>query len=329
VEEEATMKYRRLGSTEMPVSVVGIGTWQFGGEWGRDYDVPEVRDILDRAHELGINLLDTAECYGDHLSERLIGKAIEGRRDEWFVATKFGHRYLGDFQRDQLWTADEVLEQLDASLEALRTDHVDLYQFHSGSREAFDDPDLWQALAEQVEAGRIRHLGISIGKNDDVYQTSRARDVGAEAIQVVYNRLDRTPEQDVFPACQTHDLGVLARVPLASGYLSGKYRPDATFEDANDVRSRHDRQEVQRKLEEAQRIRHEEVPDGVDMATWALAWCLQHPAVSCVIPGCKNVEQVEANAKAAELDLVRDDHPQALTGAQPATSPLHRASTSP
>ena len=309
------MKYRRLGSTEMPVSVVGIGTWQFGGEWGPDYDVAEVRAILDRARELGINLLDTAECYGDHVSERLIGEAIEGRRDEWYVATKFGHRYRGNYERDQLWSADEVLRQLDASLEALRTDHVDLYQFHSGSKEAFDDPELWPALAEQVKAGRIRHLGISIGKNDDVDQTSRARDVGAEAIQVVYNRLDRTPEHEVFPACQSHDLGVLARVPLASGYLSGKYRPDATFDDASDVRSRHDRADVRRKLEEAERIRVDEVPEGVDMATWALAWCLQHPAVTCVIPGCKNVEQVEANARAAELDLVRDDHPQAVAGA--------------
>ncbi len=308
------MKYRRLGSTELPISVVGIGTWQFGGEWGRDYQVTDVRAILDRARDLGINLLDTAECYGDHVSERLIGEAIEGRRDEWFIATKFGHRYLHDFQRDQLWSADDVLRQLDASLAALRTDYVDLYQFHSGSSEAFDNPELWQVLAEQVKAGRIRHLGISIGKNDDVDQTSRARDVGAEAIQVVYNRLDRTPEQDVFPACQRHDLGVLARVPLASGYLSGKYRPDATFDDASDVRSRHERADVRRKLEEAERIRHEEVPEGVNMATWALAWCLQHPAVSCVIPGCKNVEQVEANAKAAELSMVRDDHPQAVVG---------------
>jgi aryl-alcohol dehydrogenase-like predicted oxidoreductase len=308
------MKYRRLGSTERPVSVVGIGTWQFGGEWGHDYTVGEVRAILDRARELGINLLDTAECYGDHVSERLIGEAIEGRRDEWFIATKFGHRYLGEFQRDQLWSADDVHRQLDDSLEALRTDHVDLYQFHSGSDEAFDDPELWQALADQVKAGRIRHLGISIGKNDDVHQTRGARDVGAEAIQVVYNRLDRTPEQDVFPICESHDLGVLARVPLASGYLSGKYRPDATFDEPSDVRSRHDRDEVRRKLEETERIRQEEVPEGVDMATWALAWCLQHPAVTCVIPGCKSVEQVEANAKAADLDLVRDDHPQAVAG---------------
>ncbi|MDF1521205.1 MAG: aldo/keto reductase [Trueperaceae bacterium] len=307
------MKYRRLGSTEMPVSVVGIGTWQFGGEWGHDYQVAEVRAILDRARELGVNLLDTAECYGDHVSERLIGEAIEGRRDEWFVATKFGHRYTGDFQRDQLWSADEVLRQLDASLEALRTDHVDLYQFHSGSHDAFENADLWAALAEQVSAGRIRHLGISIGRNDDVDQTSRARDVGAEAIQVVYNRLDRTPEQDVFPVCQDHDLGVLARVPLASGFLSGRYRPGATFDDASDVRSRHDPTTVQRKLEEADRIRRDEVPEGVAMATWALAWCLQHPAVTCVIPGCKSVAQVEANAHAADLDLVRDDHPQAVT----------------
>lgn len=310
------MKYRRLGSTEMNVSVVGIGTWQFGGEWGRDYDVPEVRDILGRARELGINLLDTAECYGDHLSERLIGEAIEGRRDEWFIATKFGHRYTGAFERDQLWTADEVLRQLDASLEALRTDHVDLYQFHSGTKEAFDDPELWPALAEQVRAGRIRHLGVSISSNaDDDYQASHARTRGAEALQVVYNRLDRKPEQHFFPACQRDDLGVLARVPLASGYLSGKYRPDATFDDTSDVRSRHDRADVRHKLEEAERIRRQEVPEGVDMATWALAWCLQHPAVTCVIPGCKSVEQVEANAKAAELDLVRDDHPQAVAGA--------------
>ncbi|MDZ7801158.1 MAG: aldo/keto reductase [Trueperaceae bacterium] len=123
--------------------------------------------------------------------------------------------------------------------------------------------------------------------------------------------------EHVFPACQRHDLGVLARVPLASGYLSGKYRPDATFDDTSDVRSRHDRQDVQRKLEEAERIRREEVPGGVDMATWALAWCLQHPAVTCVIPGCKSVQQVEANAKAAELDMVRNDHPQAVAAPEP------------
>ena len=103
-----------------------------------------------------------------------------------------------------------------------------------------------------------------------------------------------------------------ARFAAHAFILSGTYRPGATFDDTSDVRTRHDPADVRRKLEEAERIRVDEVPDGVNMATWALAWCLQHPAVSCVIPGCKNVEQVEANARAADLDLVRDDHPQAV-----------------
>lgn len=306
------MRYRRLGRTGLRVSVVGVGTWQFGGEWGRRFDQTEADRILGRAAELGINLIDTAECYGDHESERLVGRAIRGRREDWVVATKFGHEFHRNFDRTDRFGARAVLAQLDASLEALGTDYVDLYQFHSGPDAAFDSDELWSALAERVRAGAIRHLGISIGSNDNLHQTERATAVGAAAIQVVYNRLDRAPEARVFPSCEAQDLGVLARVPLASGYLSGKYRPGAAFTNPDDTRSRHDPAVVQRKLEEVERIRETELPPGADMATWALAWCLQHPAVSCAIPGCKSVEQVEANARAAELDLVRDDHPQAI-----------------
>jgi aryl-alcohol dehydrogenase-like predicted oxidoreductase len=305
------MKYRRLGKTDLDVSVIGVGTWQFGGEWG---EVPSQRDvdhILARAKELGINLIDTAECYGDHRSERLVGEAIKHDRDDWLVATKFGHRFHGNFERTDHWLAAEVLAQLEASLEALQTDHVDLYQFHSGSDTVFENDELWAMLREQVRGGKIRHLGISIGSNDNLQQTARATEVGAGAIQVVYNRLERTPEARVFPSCEAQDLGVLARVPLASGFLTGKYRPGDTFTAADDVRSRRSSDEVQAKLEEVARLQRDEVPGGIDMAAWALAWCLQHPAVSCVIPGCKNVEQVESNAGAADLDLVRADHPQA------------------
>ena len=306
------MKYRRLGKTELHVSVVGIGTWQFGGEWGKTFSRDEAVTLLGAAQDEGINLIDTAECYGDHLSERLVGEAIKGERDKWIVATKFGHRFHSNFDRTDLWSAVEVRDQLHASLKALQTDYIDLYQFHSGSDEVFDNEDLWTMLADQVQAGTVRHLGISIGSNDNLHQTARATDVGASAIQVIYNRLDKTPEARVFPECERQDLGVLARVPLASGYLSGKYKPGDTFTDEDDVRSRRDREEVQRKLEEVRHIQEQEMPEGVDMAPWALAWCLQHPAVSCVIPGCKSVEQVKSNASAAALDLVRDDHPQAV-----------------
>lgn len=306
------MKYRRLGKTELVVSVIGIGAWQFGGEWGRDFTAKDVAQIIQRGKALGINLIDTAECYGDHLSEDLIGQAIQHDRAEWIVATKFGHKFNQHLDRTQLWSADDVRQQLEDSLRALRTDYVDLYQFHSGTDEVFDNDDLWTMLNEQVKAGKARALGISIGSNTNIHQTSRSTEVGSGAIQVVYNRLDRAPENGVFPSCIAQDLGVLARVPLASGYLSGKYQPGDTFDDPQDVRSHRDPDDVQAKLREVQQIQATEVPEGVDMAAWALAWCLQHPAVTCVIPGCKTVGQVESNASAADLDLVRADHPQAV-----------------
>lgn len=307
------MKYRRLGRTGLAVSVVGFGAWQFGGEWGKQFTPVEVDRLLHRAKDLGINLIDTAECYGDHLSELLIGQTIENDRDSWVVATKFGHKFHRNFERTDQWSAPEVRQQLEDSLRALRTDYVDLYQFHSGQDEVFDNDDLWTMLAKQVEAGKIRHLGISVSSNiDSRHQTKRAVEVGAGAIQVVYNRLDRGPEEDVLPLCQEQDLGVLARVPLASGFLSGKYAPGAEFTQENDIRSKHDQAEVQRRLELVEEIRQNEVPEDVEMAPWALAWCLQHPAVTCVIPGNKTIAQVESNAGAADLELVRTDHPQAV-----------------
>ena len=306
------MKFRTLGSTGLKVSVVGVGTWQFGGEWGRDYTQGDVNEIFDAAREADINLLDTAECYGDHLSERLTGEAIRRDRERWVVATKFGHKFHEPFIRDKTFAPQAVRQQLEDSLRALQTDYVDLYQFHSGTDEEFATEGMWEMLNKLKDEGKVRHLGISIGMNTYIEQTDQAGDVGAEAIQVVYNRLNRKPEEKVFASCQRQNLGVLARVPLASGYLSGKYAPGATFAD-NDVRGKwHDPQETLGYLKEVERIAKEELPAGVPMARWALAWCLQHPAVTCVIPGCKNAEQVHENAAAADLEMVRADHPQAV-----------------
>ncbi|NOU94206.1 aldo/keto reductase [Paenibacillus sp. LMG 31456] len=312
------MKYRRLGKTELKVSVVGVGTWQFGGAWGKDFTQDEVDAILDKASDVGINLIDTAECYGHHLSESFIGDYIARRKSRtgWVIATKFGHNHSdrnNPLRND--WSAQEVLKQLDASLSALQTDYVDLYQFHSGSNEEFDNDELWTTLDKQVQAGKIRHLGISIGSNDNLHQTDAASSINAKTIQVVYNRLDQTPENRVFPSCERQDLGVLARVPLASGYLSGKYKPGAQFAD-NDVRSRHDKEATALKLQKVQEIQQNELPEGVNMAEWALAWCLQHAAVATVIPGCKSPEQVEANASAANLELVSEEHPSAWKAAK-------------
>jgi aryl-alcohol dehydrogenase-like predicted oxidoreductase len=308
------MKYRRLGKTDLRVSVIGVGTWQLGGEWGTTFTQAEVDAMLGKAAELGINLIDTAECYGDHLSEKLVGQAIRGERDKWIVATKFGHRFKECFERDDVYDPALVRKQLEDSLRALQTDYIDLYQFHSGTDEMFQMPGLWEMLREQVESGTVRHLGISISsKYAGTRQVDEATDVGAGAIQVVYNRLQRQAEGQFFEASVRQDLGVLARVPLASGFLSGKYGAESRFSET-DVRAVWQSDEQRRgQAERVEQIRRE-VPEGVPMAQWALAWCLQHPAVTCVIPGCKTVEQVASNARAADLSMLAAMHRQAVVG---------------
>jgi myo-inositol catabolism protein IolS len=291
--------YRRLGKTEFQVSAIGLGTWQFGGEWGRRYTQREVDEILDTAAAEGINLIDTAECYGDHTSEALIGDYLARRdRQRWIVATKFGHQYHGFMDRSWHLAPSEVQQQLERSLRALRTDYIDLYQFHSGPDAEFNQPALWAMLNRQRAAGRVRRLGISISSKAGHFQAREASSVGAEALQVVYNRLERRAERDFFPCARQQDLGILARVPLASGFLSGKHTNPGSFP-KHDMRSTLDPAQVNRWLATVEELRLE-VPQGTPMAVWALAWCLKNPVVSSVIPGCSSPEQVKLNAAAAE-----------------------------
>ena len=281
------MRYRVLGSTGMRVSAIGLGTWQFGGEWGRTFSQADADAILVKAAELGINLIDTAECYGDRTSESLIGDYLSRHdRARWIVATKFGHGFTGFMDRTEDFSTAGVLRQLEGSLHALRVEAIDLYQFHSGSDSQFLNDELWAMLAAQKQAGKIRHLGISIMGKGSQMQTQAARRVGAEALQVIYSRLDRRAEQLYFPQARQANLGILARVPLACGFLSGKYGPDAAFP-ANDRRSALEAKRMRADLVEVERLRQSEVPKGVPMAQWALAWCLKAPAVSAVIPRCR------------------------------------------
>jgi aryl-alcohol dehydrogenase-like predicted oxidoreductase len=231
------MRYRRLGGAGLEVSVIGLGTWQLSGEWGKRFSQSEVDALIGRARELGVNLINTAECYGDHLVESLVGHAIAGDRERWVVATKFGHRFHAERMqqpgwdpvalRTDHWFPEEVVRLLEDSLRALGTDHVEIYQSHGGSDADLETPGLWETLQEQVRAGKIRHLGISLDPHDGA-RVRRAPDVGAQVVQVPHSRLQRDAE-GVLPACAELGLGVLAREPLANGYLSGKYRPGSSI----------------------------------------------------------------------------------------------------
>lgn len=296
------MQRRVLGSTGLSVSVVGLGTWQFGDEWGQAYEQADADAIFDTAREVGINLIDTAECYGDHKSERFVGAAIERDRDDWVVATKFGHHFIRPFERTEPRRPEDLVKQLEDSLVALRTDRVDLWQYHSWADDQFFDDDVLATIYRCKDQGKVLHVGNSIALNTNLKQIETLQDRGIEAVQIIYNRLDRGPEAEVFPSCQKHNLGVLARVPLASGFLSGKYKPGHVF-GPDEVRGRWGDRDVDGLLGQAQEIRRREVPAGVDMASWALAWVLQNPAVTAVIPGCKNPAQVRSNAAAAQVKV--------------------------
>jgi aryl-alcohol dehydrogenase-like predicted oxidoreductase len=295
------MKYRMLGRTALKVSVVGVGTWQLGGEWGKTFTQAEVDAILDRAAESGINLIDTAECYGDRAAERLVGDYLSRHeRDRWIVATKFGHRFNGFMDRTDAFGAEEVRAQLIASLRALRTDRIDLYQFHSGGDEAFLDDGLRAVLEDARRAGMVRNLGVSVRGAGSEVQVREAFARGYGVLQVVYNRIDARAESDVFPAARRYNLGVLARVPLASGFLSGRFETGEKF-GPDDFRSTLGREEIARRVRQADAFAERELPLGVSRARWALAWCLRDPVVTAVIPGAKSPEQVAENASAADL----------------------------
>ena len=289
----------------MSVSVIGLGTWQLGGEWGTTFTARDARAIFDAAREQGITLVDTAECYGDHLAERLVGEAIREDRDRWVVATKFGHRYTVPFEREQAWTAAAVQEQLEDSL--------------AGPRHRLDRPvpvPLGHArrlrqrgAVERCSPGRSRRASsVTSGSPlpaPSPRQTSSTRFGGPgrwapSACRWCTTGCSGAPRTRFSRTASSDGLGVLARVPLASGFLSGKYTAGASFA-PGDIRSRRSAEEIARLAAEAERIRREEVPEGSPMAAWALAWCLRPTAVTAVIPGCRDPLQVRQNASAADL----------------------------
>jgi aryl-alcohol dehydrogenase-like predicted oxidoreductase len=295
------MNYRRLGRTGLFVSAVGIGSWQFAGVWGKQFEQPEVNDIMSRARELGINFVDTAECYGyDHLSEKLIGNSIVRQRDHWIVATKFGHNHANELGREN-FRPEQVLIQLEESLRALQTNYIDVYQMHSAGNRLFDNDALWTMLDKQVQAGKVRFLGNSVGLPHLQYQANKSQDFGISVIQTVYNAVQREAEETLFTTAEEQDLGVIARTPLASGFLSGKYQPGHVFA-GDDVRAMRPQEGRDREINAALDALREK-PVDMEPATWANAWCLQQSRIATVIPGIKSLAQLETNALAGSLTL--------------------------
>ena len=299
------MHYRTLGRTGLRVSEVGFGAWAIGGPsklgelevgWGEVDDAVSLRAI-EAAYEAGITFFDTSDAYGAGRSETLLGKAFKAKRDRVVIATKGGNRtvdgrWVKDFSKAWLSRA------LDASLARLGMDYVDLYQLHSPTATEDYRDEAFEALEALKAQGKIRSYGVSVGPA--AHGPWVIRNTRADTIQVVYNLLEREPEQELLALAQAQGVGIIARVPLASGFLTGKFTADVTFP-ANDHRGRTYTPEKIREIA-GQVARLGFLTEGrrKTLAQAALQYCLAHPAVSTVIPGAKTPEQARANAAASD-----------------------------
>jgi aryl-alcohol dehydrogenase-like predicted oxidoreductase len=307
------MDYRPLGRTGWKVSAISFGAWAIGGDaWGETDDAESMRS-LHRAVDLGVNFIDTADVYGDGHSERLVGRLRKERTEELIVATKAGRR-LRPHVADG-FTRANLTAFVERSLVNLGADALDLLQLHCPPPDVYDMPEVFGVLDDFVRDGKLRHYGVSVERVEEALRASRYPNV--QSIQIIFNMFRLKPSEELFPVVREKQIGILARVPLASGLLSGKLRRDSTFATTDhrnynrhgesfDVGETFSGVDYETGLQAVDELRAL-VPPGETMAQLALRWILMFPEVSAAIPGAKNARQTEDNVRAASLPPLSDD----------------------
>ena len=306
------MKYRELGRTGLKVSEISFGAWAIGGSWG-DVDDRESLAALHRALDLGVNFFDTADVYGDGRSERLLARLKRERSEEIIIATKAGRRLEPHVASG--YNRENLSAFIDRSLQNLETDALDLLQLHCPPTEVYYHPEFFAALDGLVKQGKIRYYGVSVEKVEEALKAIEYP--GVQTVQIIFNLFRQRPAELFFSEAKTRKVGILARVPLASGMLTGKLTTQSQFA-ADDHRTfnRHgeafDRGETfsgvdyETGLQAVERLRSL-VPEGMTMAQFALRWILMFDAVTCAIPGAKRPSQAEDNARAADFPPLTDE----------------------
>ncbi|TQS26525.1 aldo/keto reductase [Microbispora sp. KK1-11] len=298
------MEQRVLGRTGRQIGVVGLGAWQLGADWG-EVSEADALATLNAAVDAGTTLIDTADVYGDGRSEKVIGKLIK-ERPGLTVATKMGRRVQ---QTPDVYTLDNFRAWTDRSRANLGVDTLDLVQLHCPPSAVFETDEVFDALDTLVAEGRIAAYGVSVETVAEAL-TAIARP-GVATVQIILNAFRLKPLDEVLPAAEKAGVGIIARVPLASGLLSGKYGPQTVFAEddhrnfnrqgeAFDVGETFSGVEYGVGLQAVERLRGL-VPEGMTMAQFALRWIIDQPGVSVVIPGARNPRQAEANAAAAQF----------------------------
>lgn len=300
------MKYRTLGKTGLRVSIVGLGTMVHAGHFGPMKD-SESLEAIETALELGVNFIDTSDAYGAGYGETLLGNAFKGNRDKIVIATKGGNVMVGPNRGKRIFEPDYISRVMDESLRRLQTDYIDLYQLHNPTVEVIERGAVWEVLERAKKAGKIRHYGVSINSMEE--GTAAVKDGRAETIQVEYNLLAQEPAETFFPAAQQANIGVIARVPLKRGILTGKLKQsDEQRFQGEDVRARSFKGEAfAQELAKAEQLKFLAHGPVQSLGQAAIAFCIAHPAVSVVIPGARNAEQMRENASAADVEIPAAD----------------------
>lgn len=296
----AQMQYRNLGSTGIPVSEVSFGTWAIGGSWG-NVSEQDALDALARAMDAGVNFFDTADVYGDGRAERLLQQATRGRHDDTYIATKFCRQ--GDVGNPETYKEAKVRAWCEDSLRRLGREAIDLYQIHCPATDILRQGDVFEVLDKLKSEGKVRHYGVSVETVEEGLISIQYP--GVEALQVIFNVFRQKPVRELFPETAKRNVGILVRLPLASGLLTGKFKPEATFA-ADDHRNFNRNGEsfnvgetfaglpFEKGVALAENLRWMAEGRGT-MAQASMRWILQHPEVSCVIPGFKNTAQIDDN----------------------------------
>lgn len=314
------MQYRILGRTGLRVSAIGFGAWAIGGPstlggrpigWGATDDTISLR-TLQACLDLGVNFIDTADVYGNGHSEELIGQAFKNNRDRVIIATKVGNRETPERGWFKDFSPAWVRQAVEASLQRLQTDYIDLYQLHSPDRDFRYTPDLFDVFEQLKDEGKIRFYGVSVGPWEhgvSVIQTGRG-----DALQVLFNLLQREAATGLFPLAAAHNIGIIVRVPLASGFLTGKFAPDVQFP-PDDHRSKQPPEQIRRTLQQVERLKVVAQQLNRPLTHLALQYCLSFSAVSTVIPGAKTPEQLGENVAAGNGPMLTADEVQLLEAA--------------
>ncbi|WP_420460346.1 aldo/keto reductase [Neolewinella sp.] len=312
------MKYRRLGKTGWDVSEVSLGTWQVGGTWGAPFNDREAEHIINEAIDSGINFIDTADVYSDGLSEKAVGRVVGSRSEYIYVATKCGRKISP--HTNENYNVRALRKYVEESLQRMQIERIDLIQLHSIPNEVYYRPEIFGLFDRLREEGKIQHLGVSVEKVEEAIKAMEYPNVAT--VQIIFNLFRQRPTELFFELVKRHDIGVIARVPLASGLLTGKFTEQTTFGEGD---HRHFNREgeafdkgetfsgvdYELGLQAVDRLKAL-FPDEKNLAPIALQWILSFPEVSCIIPGASKVEHLRSNVAAVDRPTLSQEQLQEM-----------------